>query len=178
MPSPPPPPASPPPRGRWDRLRPSPAWIFIFVASILFRLPPLINAPGTNSDAAIVGLQSMHILKGEWSWFLHKNAPVLGAIHRRSYSRAHLDRVATDAPHVQPGDFDLISLPTDFLGLNIHTANYVRAGRNGQPYEALPLPPNDQRIDSPWLNLVPQGMYWAARMKQDRYRLRKRSSIS
>src|SRR5262245_10314016 len=71
MPAPPPPPASPRPRGRWDRLRPTPAWIFVFVASILFRLPPLINAPGTNSDAAIVGLQSMHILKGEFSWFLH-----------------------------------------------------------------------------------------------------------
>ncbi len=42
----------------------------VFVASIAFRLPPLINAPGTNSDAAVVGLQAMHLLRGEWSPFL------------------------------------------------------------------------------------------------------------
>ncbi|MEO5730740.1 MAG: hypothetical protein ABI134_36570, partial [Byssovorax sp.] len=44
--------------------------LVVLAASILFRLPPLINASGTNSDAAIVGLQAMHILRGEWSWFL------------------------------------------------------------------------------------------------------------
>lgn len=68
MPSPPSLPTTPP---RWrDRLRPSLPWIAVLLASILFRLPPLINAPGTNSDAAIVGIQAMHILRGEFSWFL------------------------------------------------------------------------------------------------------------
>jgi hypothetical protein len=42
----------------------------LLFASVLFRLPPLMNAAGTNSDAAIVGVQAMHILRGEWSWFL------------------------------------------------------------------------------------------------------------
>jgi beta-glucosidase len=69
---------------------------------------------------------------------------------------------------VQPGDFDLISLPTDFLGLNIYTATYVRAGRDGQP-EALALPVNYPRADSPWLNLVPQAIYWASRMVHEEY---------
>ncbi|HVJ95013.1 MAG TPA: hypothetical protein VM580_34780 [Labilithrix sp.] len=39
----------------------------LVVASYLFRLPPLLNARSTNSDAAIVGLQALHILRGEWS---------------------------------------------------------------------------------------------------------------
>jgi hypothetical protein len=44
---------------------------FALVAlSIAFRWPALINASTVNSDAAIVGLQAMHILKGEFSWFL------------------------------------------------------------------------------------------------------------
>jgi hypothetical protein len=42
----------------------------VLVASIAFRLPPLINAEGSNADAAVVGLQAMHILRGEWSPFL------------------------------------------------------------------------------------------------------------
>ncbi|HEY8080068.1 MAG TPA: hypothetical protein VIF62_38320, partial [Labilithrix sp.] len=45
--------------------------VFVLVAaSYLFRLPPLLNARSTNSDAAVVGLQAMHILRGELSPFL------------------------------------------------------------------------------------------------------------
>jgi hypothetical protein len=51
-------------------LRETPAVAVIVAASYLFRLPPLLNARSTNSDAAIVGLQAMHILHGERSAFL------------------------------------------------------------------------------------------------------------
>jgi hypothetical protein len=53
-----------------SRLAAALPWLALLVASVAFRLPPLINAPGTHSDAAIVGLQATHILRGEWSWFL------------------------------------------------------------------------------------------------------------
>ena len=43
------------------------ASVTLLVASYLFRLPPLLNARSTNSDAAVVGLQAMHILRGEHS---------------------------------------------------------------------------------------------------------------
>jgi hypothetical protein len=66
----PPAPNEQPSPSRFARWRPTAPWLVVLAASILFRLPPLINAPGTNSDAAIVGLQAMHILRGEWSWFL------------------------------------------------------------------------------------------------------------
>jgi hypothetical protein len=39
-------------------------------ACVLASLPPLLNAEGTQSDAAVVGLQAMHLLRGETSWFL------------------------------------------------------------------------------------------------------------
>ena len=42
----------------------------LVVLSFLFRLPPLVNAAATNSDAAIVGIQAMHIERGELSFFL------------------------------------------------------------------------------------------------------------
>jgi hypothetical protein len=41
------------------------AWLFVL--SVGFRMPALVNANGVHSDAAIVGLQAMHILRGEWS---------------------------------------------------------------------------------------------------------------
>jgi hypothetical protein len=42
----------------------------LVVLSFAFRLPPLVNAAATNSDAAIVGLQAIHIQHGELSFFL------------------------------------------------------------------------------------------------------------
>lgn len=46
------------------------ATVALVVASYAFRLPPLLNARSTNSDAAIVGLEAMHLLRGEHAWFL------------------------------------------------------------------------------------------------------------
>jgi hypothetical protein len=58
-------------RARPQRRRTAAAATGILVLlSYLFRLPPLLNARSTNSDAAIVGLQAMHILRGERSPFL------------------------------------------------------------------------------------------------------------
>lgn len=119
-----------------------------------------VSVPVTETEADIAAAKA---------WFAEKNEHLLGAIHGHGYSPAYLARVGTDAPQVQPGDFDLIGLPTDFLGLNIYTATYVRAGRNGQAWEALALPPNYPRADSVWLNLVPQAIYWAPRMCHELY---------
>lgn len=42
----------------------------VLFATVLYRVPVLINARGVHSDAAVVGLQAMHVLRGEWSWYL------------------------------------------------------------------------------------------------------------
>ena len=51
-------------------LVPSLPTLALLAASYAFRLPPLLNARSTNSDAAVVGLQAMHMLRGELSPFL------------------------------------------------------------------------------------------------------------
>jgi hypothetical protein len=43
----------------------------LLLATLLFRLPPLLNASAASSDAMIVGLQAKHMLHGElspWLW--------------------------------------------------------------------------------------------------------------
>ncbi|MBX5484245.1 MAG: glycosyltransferase family 39 protein [Myxococcaceae bacterium] len=47
-----------------------PSVAFLVLLNVLFRLPQLINAGNVHSDAAIVGLQTEHLLRGEWSWFI------------------------------------------------------------------------------------------------------------
>jgi beta-glucosidase len=122
-----------------------------------------------NCDVSVPVTETPADIAAAKAWFAEKNEHILGAIHGKGYSDAYLARVGTDAPVVEAGDFELIGLPTDFLGLNIYTATYVRAGRHGQPWEVVPLPPNYPRADSPWLNLVPQAIYWAPRMCHELY---------
>jgi beta-glucosidase len=125
-----------------------------------------------NCDASVPVTETPADIAAAKAWFVDSNAHVLGAIHGKGYSQAYLQRVGAAAPMVQPGDFELISAPTDFLGLNIYTATYVRAARDaedGRPYEALTLPKAYPRADSPWLNLVPQAIYWAPRFCHELY---------
>ncbi|MFZ2988874.1 GH1 family beta-glucosidase [Ideonella sp.] len=122
-----------------------------------------------NCDVAVPVTETPADIAAAKAWFAERNAHILGAMHGHGYSAEYLARTGSAAPQVEPGDFDLISLPTDFLGLNIYTATYVRAGRDGSAFEALPLPVNYPRADSPWLNLVPQAIYWAPRMVHELY---------
>ena len=73
-------------------------------------------------------------------------------------------KLGADAPDVQPGDMEIIGQPLDSLGCNIYTASYVRAAGNEQGYEILPLQPNYPKGNMPWLNIVPESLYWAVRM--------------
>jgi beta-glucosidase len=122
-----------------------------------------------NCDVCVPVTETPDDIAAAKVWFQDRNLHILGAIHAGGYARAYLERVGADAPEVRPGDFDLISLPTDYLGLNIYTATYVRAGRKGEAYQALSLPHNYPRADSQWLSLVPQAIYWATRMCHELY---------
>ncbi|MBX3226842.1 MAG: hypothetical protein KIT84_38510 [Labilithrix sp.] len=55
----------PAPSGRW--LLPL---AIVLVLAVLYRVPPLLNAGDINSDAAVVGLQGQHMLRGEWQLHL------------------------------------------------------------------------------------------------------------
>jgi hypothetical protein len=45
-------------------------YVLLVAGTVAFRVPALQNARGVNSDSAIVGLQGMHVLRGEVSPFL------------------------------------------------------------------------------------------------------------
>ena len=100
--------------------------------------------------------------------FVKANVRVLDPIFRGHYSSTYLKITGRDRAVSQKGDFDLIGLPTDFLGLNIYTGRFVRAGKRGQP-EELPLPKNYPEADATWLKHVPQAMYWGPRLAKEVY---------
>ena len=90
------------------------------------------------------------------------NAQLMGPIFLGHYPESFLRAAGASAPRVSPGDMERIALATDFLGLNIYTGNFVRAGHDGQP-EVLPFPRGYPEGALWWLKITPQSFYWAVR---------------
>jgi beta-glucosidase len=100
--------------------------------------------------------------------FIAANTRILEPVFRGRYAESYLREAGADRPVWAKGDLALISLPTDFLGLNIYTGFFVRAGRRGKP-EEVALTPNYPTADAPWLKLIPESMYWGPRWVKEIY---------
>ncbi len=98
------------------------------------------------------------------AFFVQHNERVLGTIAGGGYSTAYLRRYGKDSATVAKGDFDLVSQPTDFLGMNIYLGRFVRAGRGRAAFEVLPFPPGYSATTlTGWLKTTPQAIYWGTR---------------
>lgn len=108
------------------------------------------------------------------AWFIEKNEYLLHPIYRGEYSAAYLKRMGADRPKVTKGDLQLISQPTDFLGMNLYTGAFVRAPKKAkEKYEMLDTPPDYPKTSCPWLKIMPQTMYWSTRFAQECYGVKK-----
>ena len=80
-----------------------------------------------------------------------------------AYSPALLMQLGRDAPDIGADDLKIIHQPLDALGLNIYTATYIRAAENEQGCEWLSFPPAYPQLYMPWLQIVPESLYWGIR---------------
>ncbi len=100
--------------------------------------------------------------------FVEWNIRSIDPVFRGGYTALYRKLTGRDAARAARDDFKLISLPTDFFGLNMYTGRYVRAGRRGG-FEELPFPASFPTADAPWLRLLPEAMYWGPRLARDIY---------
>ena len=101
--------------------------------------------------------------------FRDPNGPMLGAMAHGAYPEKWLKKIGSDAPQVEPGDMELISSPTDFVGLNVYGGSYVRAADNEDGYRVLDFPPSYPQAYADWIKFVPQSVYWAVRWLNEIY---------
>ncbi len=95
------------------------------------------------------------------------NGTVLVPLLMGRYDPVALEALGRNAPEIQDGDMKIIHQPLDLLGYNIYTGSYVRAADNKRGYEILPLPKQYPQGYMPWLNFVPESLYWGVRMISD-----------
>ncbi len=97
-----------------------------------------------------------------------RNEHILGPIFHGRYPASYLRRAGPDRPVWARGDLELISQPSDFLGLNIYTGYFVRALARTRR-EVLDYPEGHPRAALSWLILAPQAIYWAIRHCHELY---------
>ena len=92
------------------------------------------------------------------------NAGYLGVMLEGKYTDGFLAYAGRNAPKYTANDLSIISSPIDFVGLNVYTPDhYVLAADNPAGFALVPFPPAFPKMDSSWLKIAPEAMYWAPR---------------
>jgi beta-glucosidase len=120
---------------------------------------PPVPVPVTETAADIAAAQSEYVRQTE---------QLMGPLYHGGYRSWLAESGAGEGPRIEPGDLELISQNTDFLGLNVYYGEFVREGPDGKP-ERVELPPQYPKADMPWLHITPQAMYWAVRHARELY---------
>ncbi len=92
------------------------------------------------------------------------NAGYLTAILEGKYTDAFLAYAGPDAPSYTAEEMKVIASPLDFVGLNIYMPqHYVTASERPNGFSLLPFPASFPHMESDWLRIGPEVMYWAPR---------------
>lgn len=74
---------------------------------------------------------------------------------------------AGEMPDVKPGDMELIRQPIERIGHNVYSGSYVRAADNAEGFEVVPHAEEQPRMYIPWLQIMPEAIYWVPRLCRD-----------
>ncbi len=93
------------------------------------------------------------------------NSGYLTAILEGRYTEGFLRYAGANAPTYTAEDMAIISSPIDLLGLNVYMPHgYVTTGRKPGSFQMLPYPTSFPHMDSRWLKVGPEALYWAPRL--------------
>jgi beta-glucosidase len=93
------------------------------------------------------------------------NAGFLGVILEGKYTDRFLENAGKDAPKYTVDELKIISSSVNFVGLNIYRPEfYVVAADRAPGFAVLPFPTSFPHMNSEWLRIGPETIYWAPRL--------------
>jgi beta-glucosidase len=120
--------------------------------------------PAENIEICIPAIETPANIRAAEIATRELNAGYLTAILEGKYTDGFLTYAGANAPKFTAEDLGIISSPIDFVGLNVYMPNqYVVAGENGNDFALLPFAATFPHMDSNWLRIGPEAMYWAPR---------------
>jgi beta-glucosidase len=122
---------------------------------------PLVGL-ADNANATCPILNDEANIRAARTAYQEENAQYLNVIMTGKYTAAYLKRLGPNAPHFTEDEMKTISQPLDFVGLNVYTPSWVRADSSQETgYSVVPDPPSYPHMDSPWLKLGPESLFWS-----------------
>jgi len=92
------------------------------------------------------------------------NAGFLGVILDGKYTDGFLEYAGAAAPKFTADELRIISSPTDFVGLNIYAPQFYITATENKPFKVLPFPASFPHMNSEWLRIGPETIYWVPRI--------------
>jgi beta-glucosidase len=120
--------------------------------------------PAENIEICVPAIETPANIRAAEIATRELNAGYLTAILEGKYTDGFLKYAGANVPKFEPDDLKVISSPIDFVGLNVYMPNqYVVAGEDGNDFALLPFAASYPHMDSNWLRIGPEAMYWAPR---------------
>ncbi len=101
-----------------------------------------------------------------------ENAQFLSVVMDGRYSERYLKRLGADQPNFTPEEMSIIGSRMDFVGINVYQPAFVRADSSDAGYTLVPPPQSYPHMFSPWLNVGPEGLYWAPKLVADIWKVK------
>jgi len=101
-----------------------------------------------------------------------QNAMFLTVLEEGRYTDSYLQKLGTNVPRFTAEEMDIIKTPMDFVGLNIYQPTYVRADNSVNGFEIVSSPPSFPHMDSAWLYVGPEVLYWAPRLVHELWKVK------
>jgi beta-glucosidase len=95
------------------------------------------------------------------------NGGILVPLLTGRYDPVWLEQLGAEAPDIREGDMATIGQPLDAAGINCYTGSYVRAANNALGFETLPMSGQYPKMHLPWLNFLPEAIYWVLRQSSE-----------
>lgn len=93
------------------------------------------------------------------------NAGLLGVMLEGKYTDGFLEYAGKDAPKFTAEELAIIGTRNDFVGLNIYAPQFYIAASDKKPgWSPLPFPASFPHMDSDWLRIGPEVIYWAPKI--------------
>ncbi|QPF83601.1 beta-glucosidase [Bradyrhizobium genosp. L] len=121
--------------------------------------------PAENITACVPAINTPDNIRATETATREFNSSFLGVVLEGRYTEGYLAYSGKDAPKFTAEELKIISQPVDFVGLNIYAPQFYIVATDRKPgWQPLPMPASFPHMNSEWLKIAPETIYWAPRI--------------
>jgi beta-glucosidase len=120
--------------------------------------------PAENIAACVPAIDTPENIRAAEIATRELNAGFLGVVLEGKYTDGFLEYNGADAPKFTAEELKIISSPNDFIGLNIYAPQFYITAGGKKPFNVLPFPNSFPHMNSEWLRIGPETIYWVPRI--------------